>query len=140
MEGRHDIAKKTITSKYVLHTASHFNPCLARAQLTNYRPKKSKPLPFRSIQSCRVDIDTCLRHREQNLKTGAMSLFTRAYGLLRQSRSPRIMNKAWASQKAQTQQLSGGEQAIGLGVFFSVFLVPSGWVLAHLENYKSRPE
>uniref|UniRef100_A0A8C5MTC8 Uncharacterized protein n=1 Tax=Leptobrachium leishanense TaxID=445787 RepID=A0A8C5MTC8_9ANUR len=31
------------------------------------------------------------------------------------------------------------EQGIGLSALFMVFLIPSGWILSHLENYKSRP-
>ncbi|XP_061461889.1 uncharacterized protein LOC133374713 isoform X3 [Rhineura floridana] len=30
------------------------------------------------------------------------------------------------------------EAAIGMTTFFVVFLVPSGWILANLEHYKSR--
>ncbi|KAG8563788.1 hypothetical protein GDO81_016200 [Engystomops pustulosus] len=69
-----------------------------------------------------------------------MALFSRALGLLRQARPPQVMNKAWSSGGAKNTNISGGEQAVGLVVLFSVFLVPSGWILSHLENYKSRPE
>lgn len=82
-------------------------------------------------------------HREQHLtlaETTAMALFTRTIGLLRQTVNPRITNKAWASQKASNNSVSVKDQAIGLVVLFSVFLIPSGWVLAHMDHYKGRPE
>ncbi|KAG9475690.1 hypothetical protein GDO78_003868 [Eleutherodactylus coqui] len=69
-----------------------------------------------------------------------MPLFSRALGLLRHARSPRVMNKAWASQQPPNKELTAMEQGIGLAVLFGVFLIPSGWILAHLQEYKSRPE
>uniref|UniRef100_A0A8C0V441 Uncharacterized protein n=1 Tax=Cyanistes caeruleus TaxID=156563 RepID=A0A8C0V441_CYACU len=36
--------------------------------------------------------------------------------------------------------LSAGEQAIALAMMFSSFLLPTGWVLANIHNYRSRPE
>ncbi|XP_059574498.1 translation initiation factor IF-2 isoform X1 [Alligator mississippiensis] len=34
--------------------------------------------------------------------------------------------------------ITAPESAIGLGTFFLSFLVPAGWILAHLESYKKR--
>ncbi|XP_044126412.1 cytochrome c oxidase subunit 8B, mitochondrial-like [Bufo gargarizans] len=124
---------------YVLHTASRVNLCIATHQLET---RTSKTTPFSKPRELQSGLYTCLRRREQNLhpQSAAMPLFTRALGLLRQARSPQVMNKAWSSKKAQTHEISAGEQAIGLGVLFSVFLIPSGWILSHLEDYKKRPE
>uniref|UniRef100_U3KLN1 Uncharacterized protein n=1 Tax=Ficedula albicollis TaxID=59894 RepID=U3KLN1_FICAL len=37
-------------------------------------------------------------------------------------------------------QPQGHEQAIALTVMFSSFLGPTGWVLANIHYYRSRPE
>uniref|UniRef100_A0A803JJH3 Uncharacterized protein n=1 Tax=Xenopus tropicalis TaxID=8364 RepID=A0A803JJH3_XENTR len=34
----------------------------------------------------------------------------------------------------------GQEQSIAMVTMFVTFLVPSGWVLANMEDYKKRPE
>uniref|UniRef100_A0A674JE53 Cytochrome c oxidase subunit 8A, mitochondrial n=1 Tax=Terrapene triunguis TaxID=2587831 RepID=A0A674JE53_9SAUR len=37
---------------------------------------------------------------------------------------------------AESEEL---DQAIALTVMFATFLIPSGWVLAHMEDYKRKP-
>nr|Q863F9.1 RecName: Full=Cytochrome c oxidase subunit 8B, mitochondrial; AltName: Full=Cytochrome c oxidase polypeptide VIII-heart; AltName: Full=Cytochrome c oxidase subunit 8-1; AltName: Full=Cytochrome c oxidase subunit 8H; Flags: Precursor [Carlito syrichta]AAP32258.1 cytochrome c oxidase subunit VIII heart form [Carlito syrichta] len=44
--------------------------------------------------------------------------------------------KAHVSAKPARTPTSPMEQAVGLSVMFVSFLVPSGWVLSHLESYK----
>nr|XP_010947773.1 cytochrome c oxidase subunit 8B, mitochondrial [Camelus bactrianus] len=39
--------------------------------------------------------------------------------------------KAWTHVRFLTQ-----EQAVGLSAMFLSFLLPAGWVLFHMENYK----
>uniref|UniRef100_A0A8C6YQW1 COX8A oxidase n=1 Tax=Nothoprocta perdicaria TaxID=30464 RepID=A0A8C6YQW1_NOTPE len=69
----------------------------------------------------------------------AMGPLQRVPGLLaaalRRQRPPR----APISSMPPEEPLSG-EQAIALSVMFASFLIPSAWVLANLEHYKSRPE
>ncbi|KAK2510180.1 hypothetical protein MC885_014836 [Smutsia gigantea] len=48
-----------------------------------------------------------------------------------------LVPKAHISAKPARTPTSPAEQAIGLSVMFFSFLTPAGWVLAHLESYKS---
>ncbi|XP_014651230.1 PREDICTED: cytochrome c oxidase subunit 8B, mitochondrial [Ceratotherium simum simum] len=47
-----------------------------------------------------------------------------------------VVPKAHVSAKPARTPTSPAEQAIGLSVTFLSFLIPAGWVLYHLENYK----
>ncbi|KAF5918339.1 hypothetical protein HPG69_007561 [Diceros bicornis minor] len=47
-----------------------------------------------------------------------------------------VVPKAHVSAKPARTPTSPMEQAIGLSVTFLSFLIPAGWVLYHLENYK----
>ncbi|XP_059190321.1 cytochrome c oxidase subunit 8B, mitochondrial [Centropristis striata] len=43
----------------------------------------------------------------------------------------------WSAKPAK-HHISAGEQAIVLIGMFTVILGPSGWILAHLEDYKKK--
>ncbi|XP_033490352.1 cytochrome c oxidase subunit 8B [Epinephelus lanceolatus] len=43
----------------------------------------------------------------------------------------------WSSKPAK-HHITAGEQAIALTVMFITILGPSGWILAHLEDYKKK--
>ncbi|KAG8438131.1 hypothetical protein GDO86_008717 [Hymenochirus boettgeri] len=69
-----------------------------------------------------------------------MTLFTRTLGLLRRAANPHVMSKAGVGYKPAKDQITPAEQAIALTTLFAVFLIPSGWILAHMEDYKRKPE
>uniref|UniRef100_A0A8C6CM51 Cytochrome c oxidase subunit 8 n=1 Tax=Moschus moschiferus TaxID=68415 RepID=A0A8C6CM51_MOSMO len=47
-----------------------------------------------------------------------------------------VVPKAHITAKPAKTPTSPKEQAIGLSVTFLSFLLPAGWVLYHLDNYK----
>ncbi|KAF3822428.1 hypothetical protein GH733_007802 [Mirounga leonina] len=47
-----------------------------------------------------------------------------------------VVPKAHVSAKPARTPTSPTEQAIGLSVMFLSFLIPAGWVLAHVDSYK----
>lgn len=47
-----------------------------------------------------------------------------------------VVPRAHIFAKPAKTPVSPAEQAVGLMVTFVSFLVPAGWVLAHLESYK----
>ncbi|EPQ07413.1 Cytochrome c oxidase subunit 8B, mitochondrial [Myotis brandtii] len=49
-----------------------------------------------------------------------------------------VVPKAHISAKPAKTPTSASEQAAALVVTFLSFMVPSGWVLSHLQSYKSR--
>uniref|UniRef100_A0A8P0NR37 Cytochrome c oxidase subunit 8 n=2 Tax=Canis lupus familiaris TaxID=9615 RepID=A0A8P0NR37_CANLF len=48
-----------------------------------------------------------------------------------------VVPRAHVSAKPARTPTSPMEQAIGLSVMFLSFLTPAGWVLFHLESYKT---
>ncbi|OCT83857.1 hypothetical protein XELAEV_18021996mg [Xenopus laevis] len=69
-----------------------------------------------------------------------MPLFTRTAGLLRRAINPHVMSKAGIGHKPAKDALTPAEQSIALATMFVTVLVPSGWVLSHMEDYKHKPE
>ncbi|KAJ8249121.1 hypothetical protein GJAV_G00231400 [Gymnothorax javanicus] len=67
-----------------------------------------------------------------------MSGFNRSFNLLRTTLRTTITPKANITAKPAKHVLTFGEQAIGMVTMFAIILVPSGWVLSHLEDYKKR--
>ncbi|XP_029991990.1 cytochrome c oxidase subunit 8B [Sphaeramia orbicularis] len=67
-----------------------------------------------------------------------MSLRTAAYGLFRTALRTQVVQVARVSSKPAKHNVTAGEQAIAMTALFVAILVPSGWILAHLEDYKKR--
>ncbi|XP_026851401.2 cytochrome c oxidase subunit 8B, mitochondrial [Electrophorus electricus] len=67
-----------------------------------------------------------------------MSSVSRAFSFLRASVRPQVVPRASITSKPAKHALTAGEQAIGLTMMFVTILVPSGWILMHLEDYKKR--
>ncbi|XP_035653744.1 cytochrome c oxidase subunit 8B, mitochondrial-like [Oncorhynchus keta] len=67
---------------------------------------------------------------------GIMSGIRGSVNLLRVAVRSQIVSKATLSHKPAKHHLSVGEQAIAMTAFFITILGPSGYVLAHLEDYK----
>ncbi|XP_016375212.1 cytochrome c oxidase subunit 8B, mitochondrial-like [Sinocyclocheilus rhinocerous] len=68
-----------------------------------------------------------------------MSGLNRSLNLLRGVLRHQIIPKANISAKPAKHVLSAGEQVFVMVTMFVTILGPSGWVLAHLEDYKKRP-
>uniref|UniRef100_A0A672PSQ1 Cytochrome c oxidase subunit 8B, mitochondrial-like n=2 Tax=Sinocyclocheilus grahami TaxID=75366 RepID=A0A672PSQ1_SINGR len=68
-----------------------------------------------------------------------MSGLNRSLNLLRGVLRHQIIHKANISAKPAKHVLSAGEQVFVMMTMFVTILGPSGWVLAHLEDYKKRP-
>nr|AYK27080.1 cytochrome c oxidase subunit VIIIb [Mus spretus] len=47
-----------------------------------------------------------------------------------------VVPKAHVSAKPAKTPTSAVEQAVGISAIVAGFMVPAGWVLAHLESYK----
>uniref|UniRef100_A0A3B5L8Q9 Uncharacterized protein n=1 Tax=Xiphophorus couchianus TaxID=32473 RepID=A0A3B5L8Q9_9TELE len=58
--------------------------------------------------------------------------------LFRTALRSRVIPAANVATKPAKVKLSAGEQAIGMSAFFAVILVPSFWIMAHLEDYKKK--
>ncbi|XP_071771187.1 cytochrome c oxidase subunit 8B [Centroberyx gerrardi] len=58
--------------------------------------------------------------------------------LLRSTVRTQLVPVANLTSKPAKHNITAGEQAIALTVMFVTILGPSGWVLAHLENYKKK--
>ncbi|XP_029909459.1 cytochrome c oxidase subunit 8B [Myripristis murdjan] len=58
--------------------------------------------------------------------------------LLRSSLKTQLVQVANVSAKPAKHNVTAGEQAIAMTVMFVTILGPSGWVLAHLEDYKNK--
>ncbi|XP_078077415.1 cytochrome c oxidase subunit 8B, mitochondrial-like [Mustelus asterias] len=55
-------------------------------------------------------------------------------------RRQQLMPRARIASKPAKEELTVAEQAIGFFVLTSVMMIPSSWMLSHLEEYKHRPE
>ncbi|KAL0968775.1 hypothetical protein UPYG_G00271640 [Umbra pygmaea] len=66
-----------------------------------------------------------------------MSGIKRSVNLLRVAVRSQLVSKAALSHKPAKHDISAGEQGFALLVMFVTILGPSGWVLAHLEDYKN---
>ncbi|KAJ1178339.1 hypothetical protein NDU88_003585 [Pleurodeles waltl] len=64
----------------------------------------------------------------------------RSLGLLRSATRRPFLQRAHISAKPAKEVVTPAQQAVALGTMFVIFLIPSGWILAHLEDYKHRPE
>ncbi|CAG06209.1 unnamed protein product [Tetraodon nigroviridis] len=56
--------------------------------------------------------------------------------LLRSALRTRLLPAANVTSKPARHKVTAGEQAIAMTVLFVTILAPSGWILAHLEDYK----
>ncbi|KYO41617.1 cytochrome c oxidase subunit 8A, mitochondrial [Alligator mississippiensis] len=63
--------------------------------------------------------------------------FQRAFRLLHATMKNQIVPRGNYMSKPPEEILTPADQAIGLIVMFSVFLIPSGWILAHIQDYKA---
>ncbi|XP_033824380.1 cytochrome c oxidase subunit 8B, mitochondrial [Periophthalmus magnuspinnatus] len=59
-------------------------------------------------------------------------------GLFRHALRTQVVPVARVSAKPAQHNISAGEQAFALTVMFTTILGPSGWILAHLEDYKKK--
>ncbi|KAM4734672.1 cytochrome c oxidase subunit 8B [Anableps anableps] len=50
----------------------------------------------------------------------------------------RVVPAANLMTKPAKENITAGEQAIAMTAFFVTILVPSAWILAHLEDYKKK--
>ncbi|XP_029952206.1 cytochrome c oxidase subunit 8B [Salarias fasciatus] len=67
-----------------------------------------------------------------------MSLPAAASRLFRSALRAPLPPAANITSKPAKHNISAGEQAIAMTVLFATILGPSGWILAHLEDYKSK--
>ncbi|XP_018620767.1 cytochrome c oxidase subunit 8B [Scleropages formosus] len=67
-----------------------------------------------------------------------MSGFNRSFHLLRRTLSPVVTPRATITAKPPKHHLSVADQTIAMVILFACILVPSGWVMANLEEYKKR--
>ncbi|XP_074533944.1 cytochrome c oxidase subunit 8B [Halichoeres trimaculatus] len=58
--------------------------------------------------------------------------------LLRSALRTQMLPVANLSSKPAKHNVSAGEQVIAMTVMFATILGPSGWILAHLEDYKNK--
>ncbi|XP_051239333.1 cytochrome c oxidase subunit 8B, mitochondrial [Dicentrarchus labrax] len=66
-----------------------------------------------------------------------MSLYT-VSRLLRSALRTQLVPAANVSSKPAKHNISAGEQAVAMTAMFVAILGPSGWILAHLEDYKKK--
>ncbi|KAL4622807.1 cytochrome c oxidase subunit 8A, mitochondrial [Arapaima gigas] len=67
-----------------------------------------------------------------------MSGFNRSFALLRRTLRPVVVPRATIVAKPPKHKITVPEQAIAMLALFTCILVPSGYVLANLEEYKKR--
>uniref|UniRef100_A0A3P8X4X4 Cytochrome c oxidase subunit 8B n=1 Tax=Cynoglossus semilaevis TaxID=244447 RepID=A0A3P8X4X4_CYNSE len=67
-----------------------------------------------------------------SLSTAASSLFRGALKIPLMSAARNIVSKP------AKETISTGEHAIALATMFVAILAPSGWIMAHLEDYKQK--
>ncbi|XP_031141307.1 cytochrome c oxidase subunit 8B, mitochondrial [Sander lucioperca] len=58
--------------------------------------------------------------------------------LFRSALRTQLVPVANVSAKPAKHHISAGEQAIAMTALFVAVLGPSGWILAHLEDYKKK--
>ncbi|XP_044213686.1 cytochrome c oxidase subunit 8B, mitochondrial [Thunnus albacares] len=58
--------------------------------------------------------------------------------LFRSALRTQLVPVANVSAKPAKHHVTAGEQAIAMTAFFVSILVPSSWILAHLEDYKHK--
>ncbi|XP_071383935.1 cytochrome c oxidase subunit 8B [Centroberyx affinis] len=58
--------------------------------------------------------------------------------LLRSAARTQLVPVANLTSKPAKHNITAGEQGIALTVMFATILGPSGWILAHLEDYKKK--
>ncbi|XP_054887310.1 cytochrome c oxidase subunit 8B, mitochondrial [Poeciliopsis prolifica] len=58
--------------------------------------------------------------------------------LFRTALRTRVIPAANLTTKPAKVNLSAAEQAIGITAFLSAILIPSFWVLAHIDDYKKK--
>ncbi|KAK6472657.1 cytochrome c oxidase subunit 8B [Huso huso] len=68
-----------------------------------------------------------------------MSGFSRTFRLLNASLRQQIISKAGITAKPAKDVITPAQQAFAMGTMFVTILLPAGWVLSHLEDYKRRP-
>ncbi|GAA6080838.1 cytochrome c oxidase subunit 8B, mitochondrial [Tachysurus ichikawai] len=68
-----------------------------------------------------------------------MQALRRSSGLFRATLRQHLTQRANISAKPAKHVVSTGEHVIALMSMFVTILVPSGWILNNLENYKKRP-
>ncbi|KAF7215141.1 cytochrome c oxidase subunit 8B [Nothobranchius furzeri] len=69
-----------------------------------------------------------------------MSLLPTASRLFKSALKTRLVPVANVTFKPAKEVLSAGEQVIAMTTLFVTILGPSGWILAHLEDYKHKKE
>nr|ACO14515.1 Cytochrome c oxidase polypeptide VIII-heart, mitochondrial precursor [Esox lucius] len=67
-----------------------------------------------------------------------MSGIKSSVNLLRVAVRSQLVSRAALSHKPAKHEISSDEQGFALTVMFITILGPSGWILAHLEDYKHR--
>ncbi|XP_015193562.1 cytochrome c oxidase subunit 8B [Lepisosteus oculatus] len=60
------------------------------------------------------------------------------FRLLGRTLRQQITPKASITSKPPKEVITPGEQAVALVAMFIAILVPSGWILSHLDDYKRR--
>lgn len=65
--------------------------------------------------------------------------FQRAFRLLNATVRKQIVPRANIVSGPPEEIVTPADQAIALIVMFATVLIPSGWVLAHMEDYKHKP-
>ncbi|KAF7707765.1 cytochrome c oxidase subunit 8B, mitochondrial [Silurus meridionalis] len=68
-----------------------------------------------------------------------MLALSRSSGLLRAALRQHLTQRANISAKPAKHHISTGEHVVTMLAMFVTILVPSGWILNNLENYKKRP-
>uniref|UniRef100_A0ACB8G219 Uncharacterized protein n=1 Tax=Sphaerodactylus townsendi TaxID=933632 RepID=A0ACB8G219_9SAUR len=65
--------------------------------------------------------------------------FQKTFRFLNAALRNQMFPKASMGSNPPKEIITPAEQAIAMSVMFMTFLIPSSWILCHLENYKHRP-
>ncbi|XP_041074787.1 cytochrome c oxidase subunit 8B, mitochondrial [Polyodon spathula] len=68
-----------------------------------------------------------------------MPVLSRTFRLLNASVRQQIIPKASITAKPAKDVITPAQQAFAMGTMFVTILLPAGWILSHLEDYKRRP-